>query len=97
MAITVILEAEAKPGTGNDFLETLKEVLPGTRSYDGCLELNAYQNQDNSDVMVLVGRWESKEHYEKYLGWRQERGDMELLAGAIVGEPSIRFFDLTEA
>ena len=48
-------------------------------------------------MVVLVGKWESKEKYEKFLGWRQERGDMEILAGALAGEPGIRYFNLTDA
>jgi len=67
MAITVLLEAKAKPGTGNDFLAILKEILPDTRSHDGCKEITVYQNQDDADVVVLIGKWESKEKYEKYL------------------------------
>ena len=42
MAITVLLEAKAKPGTGNDFLAILKEILPDTRSHDGCKEITVY-------------------------------------------------------
>ena len=97
MAITVLLEAKAKSGTGNDFLAILKEILPDTRSHDGCKEITVYQNQDDADVVDLVGKWESKEKYEKYLGWRQERGYMEILAGALAGEPGIRYFNLTDA
>jgi hypothetical protein len=33
--------------------------------------------------------------YEDYLAWRQQRGDMDKLAGALAGPPSIRYFDLT--
>jgi quinol monooxygenase YgiN len=97
MAITVILEAKAKPGTGNDFIKTMQAILPDTRSYDGCIEINTYQNQDDADVMVLVGKWESREKYDKYLGWRHERGDLDTLGEALAGEPSIRYFDLTDA
>ena len=73
MAITVLLEAKAKPGTGNDFLEILKEILPDTRSHDGCKEITVYQNQDDADVMDLVGKWESKEKYTNIsVGVRRE-------------------------
>jgi hypothetical protein len=35
------------------------------------------------------------QHYENYLAWRQQRGDLDKLATALVGPPSIRYFDLT--
>ena len=97
MACTVILEAKAKQGTGNDLLATFKEVLPGTRSYDGCLGVDTYQSQDDSDVLIMVEKWESRAHYDKYLGWRQETGVLESLAAALESPPSIRYFDLTDA
>jgi len=97
MAITVLLEAKAEPGTGSDFLEILKEILPDTRSHDGCKKITVYQNQDDGDVVEFVGKWEGKEKYEKYHGWRQERGDMEILAGPLASEPGIRYFNLTDA
>ena len=96
MAITIILEIQAKKGTGNDLLAMMKGILPETRSYDGCISLNIYQNQDDSDVMVLVENFESKAHYEKYLAWREETGVLQKLGAALEGPPSIRFFDLTD-
>ena len=38
-----------------------------------------------------------KEHYEKYLAWRTETGVIDALVEATVGEPSIRYFDVTDA
>ena len=96
MAVTIILEIQAKKGTGNDFLAMMKGILPETRSYDGCIGLNVYQNQDDSDVMVLVENFESKAHYEKYLAWREETGVLQQLGAALEGPPSIRFFDLAD-
>ena len=96
MAVTIILEIQAKKGTGNDLLATMKGILPETRNYDGCIGLNVYQNQDDSDVMVLVENFESKAHYEKYLAWREETGVLQKLGAALEGPPSIRFFDLTD-
>ena len=95
MATTVILEVQAKPGTGNDLLARFKELLPDTRSYDGCLGLDTYQDQDDPDTLVLAEKWETREKYETYFAWRQESGALDQMAGALAGEPSIRYFDLT--
>jgi quinol monooxygenase YgiN len=97
MAVTILLEVRAKEGTGNDLLATMKGILPDTRSYDGCINLNVYQNQDDSDVLVLVENFESKAHYEKYVAWRVETGVMQQLGDALAEPPSIRFFDLADA
>ena len=46
---------------------------------------------------MLYERWETRENYEKYLVWRTETGMIANLMEAIQGEPSIRYFDVTEA
>ena len=97
MTCVVILEATAKPGTGNDLVETFRAILPDTRSKDGCESVDVTVGMDNADHVLLVERWASREQYEAYLGWRQERGDIDTLVAALAEPPSIRYFDLTTA
>lgn len=97
MAVTIFLEIRAKKDTGGELLALTKALLPDTRSYDGCLGIDVYRNQDDRDVIVLVENFESKAHYEKYVAWRQETGALQQLTDALEGEPSIRYFDLTDA
>jgi quinol monooxygenase YgiN len=97
MACIVILEVTAKKGTGLELLETFRAILPDTRNKDGCQSVEVTTNLDNSDNLVLVEHWTTRQHYENYLAWRQERGDLDRLAGALAAPPSIRYFDLTDA
>jgi len=93
MTCIVILEVTAKKGTGLQLVET---ILPDTRNKDGCQSVEVTTNLDDSDNLVLVERWATRQHYEKYIAWRQQRGDLDKLAGALAGPPSIRYFDLTD-
>ena len=95
--VIVVLEVKAKAGTGNDLIATLKELFPDTRAYDGNIDIIAIQNQDDPDSIIAYERWETREKYEKYLAWRTETGAIEALVNATVGEPSIRYFDVTDA
>ena len=97
MATTILLEAKAKAGKGADLVAFFKSILPDTRSYDGCISVDVYQNMDTPDVVLLVEKWNSKAHYEKYLGWRSETGVVDKIVSQIDGAPSIRYFDLTDA
>lgn len=97
MAVTVLLEIKAKPGTGGDMVATLKSILPDTRAYEGFVDIAVVQNQDDSDVIVAIEQWETRGHYEKYLAWRTETGVLAALAEAVAEPPSIRYFDLTDA
>ena len=97
MPCIVILEVTAKKGTGLELVETFRTLLPDTRNKDGCQSVEVTTNLDNSDNLVLVEHWTTRQHYENYLAWRQQRGDLDRLAGALAGPPSIRYFDLTDA
>lgn len=97
MAARVLLEAKAKPGTGNDLVAVFKSILPETRAYEGCISIEVLQNSDDADNLVLVEVWATRGHYENYLAWRRERGDLDRLAQVLAEPPSIRHFDLTDA
>ncbi len=95
MTCIVIFDVTAKQGTGAQLLETLGAILPDTRNKDGCQGVEVTTNLDNADNLLLVERWASRKHYESYLSWRQQRGDIDTLVAALAGPPSIRFFELT--
>jgi quinol monooxygenase YgiN len=97
MAIMVLLEIQAKEGTGDKLLATFKEILPDTRSRDGFLDLVVHQNQDDKDNLVLVEKWETKAAYDSYIGWRQETGVLDEMATGLSAPPSMRYFDITDA
>ena len=92
MSVTVIIEFEAKPEATNQMKEMLKE-LQDTRAFDGCQHIDVYNNVDKDGDMVLVEKWDSRKHKEKYLAWRTETGILDKLMEMIVGEPSIRYFE----
>ena len=37
MAVRVILEVQAKPGTGDELVAFFRSILADTRAYEGCL------------------------------------------------------------
>jgi quinol monooxygenase YgiN len=93
MSCQVILEFRAAPGRVADVQQWLKGVLPDTRAFDGCQTLYCIQNQEDPEVVLIVEQWDSRQHYERYLAWRAERGDMEVFGAMMAGPPNIRFFD----
>src|SRR5689334_1481894 len=93
MTCIVILEVTAKKGTGMQLVEALRGLLPDTRNKDGCEGVEVTTNLDNPDNLVLVERWATRKHYENYLAWRQQRGDLDKLVAGLAEPPSIRYFD----
>lgn len=96
MGTLVILEAIAKAESLRELEAFLKRHIPDTRSYDGCQDITAYLNEDGRTI-VMVEHWDSKEHYQKYLAWREKTGVLADLGAMFDGGPTIRFFDAIDA
>jgi len=47
---------------------------------------------DDTANVVLIERWETRSHYEKYLAWREETGVLGQLGALLEGPPNIRFY-----
>ena len=93
MAVNVIVEFQAKPEAASQFKDVLIEALPDTRAYDGCQGLEEYHNVDEDGNIVLVEKWESRQHYEKYIAWRTESGLLDKVSEMLAREPSIRYYE----
>ena len=87
MSVIVILTLKSKPDSYDQLGSMLKEILSDTASFDGCKGLYACGNH-NSQTFLLYEEWESVEHQQKYLDWRQQRGDLEAL-GEMLREPPL--------
>ena len=93
MAVTVLLELQAQGDKVDALVQTFKKILPDTRAYDGFVGIELVQIQDEPTNMVLIERWQTRQHYEKYLAWRIETGSLESLGAMLAGAPSIRYYD----
>ena len=92
MSVLVLLQFKAKPENADDISKYMKDALPDTRGFDGCNSITVHRDQDDSNNMVIVEDWDSRQHYETYLAWRTERGDMKKLGAWLSGEPTIRYY-----
>ena len=97
MAVRVITEVQAKPGTGDEVVAFFRSILAETRAYEGCTSVDTVQNRDDADNVLLVAQWESHEQYDKYLAWQRDRGTSDRLKALLAESPTIRHFDVTDA
>lgn len=93
MSVLVLLEAPVKPENVSNIKSYLAELLPDSRAYEGCQAMDVYFNTEDESNMVMVERWDSRQHHEKYLGWRTETGVMDKIGGMLAGPPNIRYFE----
>ena len=98
MATTVVLlEIQVKPECVDEVKAFFKEVLPDTRAYEGCQGVDVYGNLDESANIVLYERWDSRDHYQRYLKWRTDTGVFDKMGAKLAGPPSIRYYDRLDA
>jgi quinol monooxygenase YgiN len=90
----ILFEFRVKAGREEEVERFLTNVLPSTRSYDGCLDLDVYRDTNDSMNFTIVQRWESVEHYERYRDWRIETGVFDDLVTNFVELPRMRYFEL---
>jgi quinol monooxygenase YgiN len=91
MSITVLLDLTAKEGSAEALKNIFVEILPDTRKYDGCESLDVKINNDDPNNLVIVERWQSRPHYEKYFAWRQKTGLIDRLGPVLGAPPGIRY------
>lgn len=97
MSVKVFLELHLKPEVVDAVKGGFGETLLATRAFEGCEDITVLQSQDDPNTLVLVEQWATREHYEAYLRWRTERGEMEGM-NTISTEPyQIRYFDYVRA
>jgi len=93
MSITVTLTFSIRPERVDEFRSLLESLLPDTRAYDGCLNVDVYQDQGYPGTIILLEDWLSKQHQQKYQAWRDESGIADVVGPFLAGEPSFSYLD----
>lgn len=50
----------------NDFRHFFRETSPRIKSFEGCMELQSFQDNELPNVVYTLSRWTSAEHLERY-------------------------------
>ena len=70
MALTVLLDLRLKPDAVLGAPATLRDILAGTRAFDGCLGVDVLLDCDDPAHMILLERWASADAEAAYREWR---------------------------
>ncbi len=97
MITLLIAEVKVKSDQIENMRSYMKEILPGTRSFEGNEGIDIYFDIEEKDVMVLVEKWETPDHYHKYHEWRVSTGVIDKLRSMLAGRPSRRFLEIVDA
>jgi quinol monooxygenase YgiN len=93
MPITVVLELNLKADRVDAVLAGLKEILPDTRAFDGCLSVSVVRDADDRSHVALIERWAQRSDQERYFAWRQETGSLAAQADDAAGPPRVTYYE----
>jgi len=87
MSVVVMLTLKAKPEAFEDMKAQMAETLKDTNRFEGCLGVYACADNDDHSLIVYE-RWTAPEAQQKYIAWRQERGDLDAMGEALRAAPT---------
>ncbi len=96
MSVVAMMTMKVAPQHMAAVEKWLKDETHHTREFDGCNETTIHRELSNPNRLLFLGKWKSKEHHEKYVAWRTQRGDMERLMGWLDGAPSASYFEVLD-
>jgi quinol monooxygenase YgiN len=90
----IIVEFPVHPETRGEFINELNAILVDTRAFEGCKTATVWTNELEDDKVWIYETWQTREHQQAYVNWRNETGNSSHLGPFITGE--VRFLWLNQ-
>jgi len=94
MSIIILFNMTAKEESLEEIKKYFKEILPETRSFEGCQGVHLYTNMETPTKLIIHAKWTSEEAQKKYIKWRMETGEFDKLSSMLSGPPSMQYYDI---
>jgi quinol monooxygenase YgiN len=72
------LKIEIKPYKPDEFVNSMRSILPSIRKRKGCLDFSTYRDSEQENTYIVVGEWRTRQAMEEHFQTRE----FELLIGA---------------
>ena len=96
MSVIVLVTLDVKEESVDDLKKYLKEILPDTRTFEGCEGVQLYQSNDSPTKMTIHAKWASEEAQKKYMSWRMDSGALDKLIPMLSGHPNLEFYTIVD-
>ncbi len=96
MSIIVTVSLDVKEDSVDELKKFFKEILPDTRSFEGCQEVQLYESKETPTKMMIHAKWTSEEAQKKYMKWRMENGSLEKLMPMLSGHPNLEAYSIVD-
>ena len=96
MSVIVLVNLDVKEESRDELKKYFKEILPDTRSFEGCQEVQLYENKESPTKMVIHAKWTSEEAQKKYMSWRMETGALDKIIPMLSEPPNLEFYNIVD-
>ncbi len=96
MSIVIIVNLSVKEESLERFKKFLKEILPDTRSFEGCQGVQLYQNKELLTKFTIHAKWASEDAQKKYMAWRMGNGSLDKLTPMLSGPFDMQLYDIID-
>lgn len=65
--LKIVARMVAAPGKAKDLVDHIKRLVEETRREAGCLRYDLFRGTNNSDILIFVEEWESRNSWEAHM------------------------------
>ena len=96
MSVIVLVNLDVKEESVEELKKYLKEILPDTRSFEGCQGVQVYESKESPTKMTIHTKWTSEEAQKKYMSWRIDTGALDKLMPMLSEQPNLEFYNIVD-
>ena len=96
MSVIVLVNFDVKEESIEELKKYLKEILPDTRSFEGCQGVQLYESRETPTKMTIHAKWTSEEAQKKYMSWRMDSGALDKVIPMLSEAPSLEFYNILD-
>ena len=96
MSVIVLVNLNVKKEHIEELKKYFKEILPDTRSFEGCQGVQMYESKESPTKMTIHAKWVSEEAQKKYMSWRIDTGALDKVIPMLSEPPSLEFYNIVD-
>ena len=96
MSVIVLVNLDVKEEFVGELKKYFKEILPGTRSFEGCQGVQLYESKESPTKITIHAKWTSEEAQKKYMSWRMDTGALDKIIPMLSEPPNLEFYNIVD-
>jgi len=94
MSLAMMVELSIDPTRKDEIVGVFVENIDASRNFDGNLQFDILLDPEQPDKVFFFEQWQSLEHQQQYMRWRESTEDRALLDSFLTAPPVFKVFQL---